>query len=98
MIDSIASSAGSLALQGQAAVKAARSSAEASPASSMATATQHSAGRGSASDETSQAVTVELSAQAQAKELKTEGMSVAEIATKLNLDAKTVESYLGTEA
>jgi DNA-binding NarL/FixJ family response regulator len=44
------------------------------------------------------AVTVELSDQAQAKALKTQGYSIAEISTKLGLDEKTVDSYVNVTA
>lgn len=85
MIDSIASQASSASQAGALASRGQAASAEAVAQSSAAT-------------EQSAAVTVELSAQAQAKELKSEGMSVTEIATKLKLDEKTVDSYLGVQA
>ena len=44
------------------------------------------------------AVTVELSEAAQAKQLKTEGYSIADISTKLGLDKATVSSYVNVEA
>jgi DNA-binding NarL/FixJ family response regulator len=89
MIDSIASNVSALAAQGQSSVatKAASTSQTASAQAQAAAQTQASA-------EQAAAVTVELSSQAQAKELKTEGYSVPEIATKLKLDEKTVSSYL----
>ena len=89
MIDSIASQASALANQGQAA--AASRATKSADTSAIAT-------QSPAVSEQSAAVTVELSAQAQAKELKSEGMSVTEIATKLKLDEKTVDSYLGLQA
>jgi DNA-binding NarL/FixJ family response regulator len=83
MIDSIASNVSALAAQGQAAV------------ATKAQAVVEVAVPSQAPIEAEAAVTVELSAQAQAKELKTEGYSVSEIATKLKLDEKTIDSYLG---
>jgi DNA-binding NarL/FixJ family response regulator len=97
MIDSIASQAGALANQGQAAT-AARGARQSAGAETEVTATKVAAQQSSASAEQSAAVTVELSAQAQAKQLKTEGLSGSEIATKLKLDVKTVDSYLGVES
>jgi DNA-binding NarL/FixJ family response regulator len=48
-----------------------------------------------ASTTASQEDTVKLSAQAQAKLLHSEGLSVSTIAASLGTDTKTVDSYLG---
>jgi len=93
MINSIASQVSALASQGQRAASTEVRSAKASTEASTQVSAQNQA-----DTEQSAAVSVELSAQAQAKELKTEGMSVSEIATKLKLDEKTVDTYLGVQA
>jgi hypothetical protein len=88
MINSVDSTLSSVAAQGQAAVAA-------KPAE---TSRPQVVEQAQASTEQAAAVTVELSTQAQAKELKTEGYSVTEIALKLKLDEKTVDSYLNLQA
>jgi hypothetical protein len=93
MIDSISSQVTSLAAQGQAAIEArAAKSSQAAPVTAQK-ASEVSEQSSSASEQAA-AVTVTLSDQAQAKSLKTEGYSVAEIATKLGADIDTVNGYL----
>jgi DNA-binding NarL/FixJ family response regulator len=94
MINSVDSTLSSAIAQGQAAVPA-RAAETSRP---QAQAVQAQAVQAQASSEQAAAVSVELSTQAQAKELKTEGYSVTEIALKLKLDEKTIDSYLNLQA